>query len=82
MLDDTTRQRLAGTLQQRLHTVDSGWFGRLDDALDGPPTPAIDEIFESASNQLAQLAVELLDDPRVRISSEGCANRSLWTRRP
>jgi hypothetical protein len=56
ILDDTARQQLAGTLQQRLHTVDSGWFTRLDDALDGTPTPAIDEIFESASNQLAQLS--------------------------
>jgi len=54
-LDDAARQQLAGTLEQRLHATDEGWFARLHDALGGTPTPAIDTIFDSASPQLIQL---------------------------
>ncbi|WP_284750667.1 hypothetical protein [Amycolatopsis sp. RTGN1] len=54
-LDDAARQQLTGTLEQRLNATDEGWFARLDDALGGTPTAAVDAIFEFASTQLIQL---------------------------
>jgi hypothetical protein len=53
--DDAARQQVAGALEHHLAAIDDGWFTRLQATEENAPGAAIDEIFQSASEQLMSL---------------------------